>query len=691
MRHIYRNLLLICVMALLGACGQTEVIPTAIAIPTALPTETAAPTYTPGAVTNETLEQARPAKVRIVNAAADSPALNVFAGFSAIATNLAFKQFTEPTSIDAGKYTIKVQASGSAPNDKSLLESDLTFPSGEPIMVLVTGSGSQLALTVVADKSEALKQSESIIHVVNGLSDGATITLKNGTTDLAVGVNAGETVLSPIVSNGKTDLTIQLGDKIVDYPTELKGQANTTLIMAGKADDPSVIQFDSAAPKRISVRTINASSEITSVDAFLDDEPLNSAVEYGRPTERHGFASGQYTVRFYATGADRNTVEPLTGQVVSLIDGDNFAIVLLGSASDLRVQAFAENLSPTPSGGTRVTFLNTLPNVGEVDVQATSGVIPQLPNLVYGQSPAVTDIQAGSYSFIIGGLNSEKARTVIERAENIQFEAGNSYLYLITGRLEGPPLILSDQVDTTDTSSDAGLPSAKQTTNVRFINAVAGQTLDFGINGTVALTALKYGEGSALIPVTDQTATVTVTTSGQTSPLGQQDTNIAAGSAYTVVAYKAEAGVTRLLIINDDNLIFDGSSPHVRFINVSPGADSNLGLAFSDPDPVRPPTVEAPVTPEVTADANQPNVIYTLPFGVQKLVNDIAPGSTSSVILMPIGDFDLDLIESADNKLAISIPKVTLSANVHIDVIAYADPNSGNISAFAVTYPQPQA
>jgi hypothetical protein len=179
MRHIYRNLLLICVMAILGACGQAEIVPTAIVTPTAIPSETPAPTFTPGAITNETLEQARPATVRIVNAAADSPALNVFAGFSAIATNLAYTQFTEPTSFDAGKYTVKVQASGSSPNDKSLLESDITFPSGSAIMVLVTGSGNQLALTVLPDKNEALKDTESIIHVINGLVDGGAIALKD--------------------------------------------------------------------------------------------------------------------------------------------------------------------------------------------------------------------------------------------------------------------------------------------------------------------------------------------------------------------------------------------------------------------------------------------------------------------------------------------------------------------------------
>src|SRR6185436_10314707 len=125
-------------------------------------------------------------------------------------------------------------------------------------------------LTVLPDKNEALKDTESIIHVVNGLSESGAITLKNGTTDLATGVNAGQTVLTPILPKGKADLTFQIGDKTLDYPTELKGQANTTLIVAGTASTPSIIQFDSVAPNRISVRAINASPEITSVDVFLD-------------------------------------------------------------------------------------------------------------------------------------------------------------------------------------------------------------------------------------------------------------------------------------------------------------------------------------------------------------------------------------------------------------------------------------
>lgn len=690
MRHLSRVLLVVCVSLILAACGNTNVVPTAISLPTAVPTATPAPTNTPQAVTNETLEQARPVMLRVVNAAADSPALNVFAGFSAIATNLVYTQFTEPTSFDSGKYTLKVETSGSASNDKPLLESDLDLPGGQSLILLITGSGTQLTLTLLPENNEPLKATENIIRVINGLSDNSAIDLKSGDTDLVSGLNAENVAFSPVVPAGKADLIFQIGGTTVPYSTNLKELTNTTLIVAGTAAKASFIQFASAAPKRISVRAINASADITKIDVYLDDDLLNSGLDYGRPGERRNFASGQHTARIYAAGADRNTVEPLTGQVVSLVDSDNFAIMLLGSASQLTVLSFPEDLSPTPAGQTRVAFLNTVPTLSDIDVIATDAAMPNIPRLFFGQAPSLMNVPSGTYAFSMGAPNNQNIRVTVEQVRNVQFETGYSYLYLVTGRIDDKPLILSDKVDTVDTSANSNTLPSGQGASIRFINALENQTLDFAINGTVALTGLKYSEGSAIIPVHDQTATITVNTSGQTNSLGQQDTTFEAGSRYTIVAYKADNGVG-ILVINDDNLIFDGSSPHIRLINISAQEDSSLGLAFSEASDKPNPTVEpVTVTPEATADAVQPNEVFTLPYGVQKLVSNIGPGSPSSVILMPVATFDLEVIDSINNRLAFTLPKVALIAGIHVDVIAFQQVNSSNISAFAVIYPKPQ-
>lgn len=691
MRRYYRVVLWTLILVVMTACGQSNV-PLPTLAPTLEPTATNIPTSTPQAVTNETLEQARPALIRIVNAVVDSPPLNVFAGFSAIATNLGYQQFTEPTSFDAGDYEVKVQASGAAQTDAPLLDSTLEFPSGQRIIILLTGSVDQLALTVVPDSLEALKADESLIHVVNGLSDDSTVMLRSGDTDLSAAIGTGRTAPSPIIPAAATDFTFQIGGSTLDYSVNLKPQANTTLIAVGNSAAPAVVQFDANAPTRISVHAINAAAEINSIDVYLDDELLNAQVDYGRLTERKSFASGQYTVRVYAAGADRSAVEPLTGDVVTLQDGDNFALVLLGTASDLSLLTYAENLAPTPANQTRLYLLNTLPNFNEVDVQTPTKTIRGIPTLFYGQPPAVLDVEPGSYNFLMSGVDGQNQRVTVELAENVQLESGYNYLYLVTGRQDSNPIILSENVSTIAVSADGEPVLEGESRLVRFINAVEGQTLDFSVNDSLALSALNYGEGSALLPVTGETVTIGVTAAGQTAALSQQEATLEAANTYTIVAYSMANRQIGMLVINDNTLIFDGNSPHLRFINISPSQDSLLDVAFSEPNQ-NPAATEPPavVTEEATADLNQPPIVYTLPFGIQKLVSDIQPGSASSVILMANGIYDVDVIDSAQNKLEITIPAIDFTGDMHLDVIAYQLQNSDEVKAFAVTYPQPPA
>ncbi|MCA0452812.1 MAG: DUF4397 domain-containing protein [Chloroflexi bacterium] len=691
MRRYYRTFLWTFVLLLITACGQSNV-PLPTMAPTLEPTATFIPTSTPQPVTNETLEQARPALIRIVNTVVDSPPVNVFAGFSAIATNLAYQQFTEPTSFEAGDYEIKIQASGAAQSDAPLLDSTLNFPSGQRIMILITGSADQLALTVVPDTLAPLQSDESIIHLVNALSDERAVTLRSAENDLTPAVGVGRDAFSAIIPAAETGFTFQIGDRATEYTADLQPQANTTFVVAGTASAPAIIAFDASAPNRIAVHALNAAAEVPGVDVYLDDQLLNSQVEYGRMTERQNFASGQYTVRVYAAGADRSTGEPLTGGVVTLQDGENFAVVLLGTASNLQVLSYAENLAPAEANNLRLSLLNTLPNFEEVDVQTPTKPIRGIPTLFYGRPPTVMDVEAGSYNFLMSGVDGQNQRVTTELAENVQLEAGNSYLYLVTGRQDSKPIILSEKIETVAPIPEGVEPLSGDGSTLRFINTVEGQTLDFTLNGAPALTGLNTGEGSQPLPVTTANATIAVNAAGQTTTLGQQETTFDTDSAYTVVAYTTANREIGLLVLNDADLIFDGSSPHIRFINATTNEDLPLGLAVSVPnEDSAPEQPEAAAIEEATQDPNQPAIIYTLPIGVEKLVNELLPGSASSVILMANGTYEMNIINAANNQMLLTLPAVLFSGDMHLDVVAYQPGSSGGVKAFVVEYPRPPA
>ncbi|HEX2906981.1 MAG TPA: DUF4397 domain-containing protein, partial [Phototrophicaceae bacterium] len=100
-------------------------------LPTATPPPAATTTPLPPAATTTPAKTAVPAPtatpvgqttVRIIHAAPDTPTVNVFAGQSAIATNLEFSKATEATPINAERYTLRVVPTGAAADSPSLAE-----------------------------------------------------------------------------------------------------------------------------------------------------------------------------------------------------------------------------------------------------------------------------------------------------------------------------------------------------------------------------------------------------------------------------------------------------------------------------------------------------------------------------------------------------------------------------------------
>jgi Domain of unknown function (DUF4397) len=689
MRDLSRSILLTFMILLIAACGQATPEPSATPAPSATPVPTSTPAPTP--ITVESLTTNEPAFVRFINTAPASDALNVYLGLSTIATNLAYTQFTESTQVDSGQYDLKILPSGSRQGDPALLETELSVKGGETLMVLIVEKDNQLGLTILPEKQEPLNAGESIITAINATIDGSQTILRNGETDITVALKNGEQVTTPILATDDNPrISFQIGSGTVNFDEDLRERQNYTLIAAGSTAQPTIIRFRTTAPSRVAVRALNASAEVASIDVYLGETLLNSNAGYGRPTERKSFASGEYTALVYPAGADRSRVEPLLNSVMRLDNGENIALILLGKANDLSLMAFPENLTAVAPDKARLLLLNTLPDAETVIVQSTSGSIGGEQRLDYGQRPTELSLDAGTYSFVMGALQDLNPATTIEIAENVQLEAGTSYLYLVTGRMDSQPVILSEKVDTDKTlgGDDAVDPVARANpAQIRFINAVEGQILDLFSNGNALLAELGYGQGSALLPVSDRNSILEIQAAGGDITLAQAETTFEAGSRYTVIAYDADDDTQRLAVIADDSLIFDGSSPHLRLINISGTEDANLGLAFSEPVPTPPAPINGGEAPTQEASSGS----LTLPFGVQKLVSDVIRASASSVILMPVGVFDLIVIHSQRNEIVITVAGQSLDAGVHTDVIAYQKTEGEAFQGFVIQYPQPPA
>jgi hypothetical protein len=686
MRFLTRFFLFAVSLFFVAACGQNnpQILPTLVASATPPPPTSNASLQTPATSTPDpTLP--RQGRIRIIHAAPDSPVLNVYAGFLSVATNLDFTQATEPTPLDAGDYNIHIAPSGSSPNDTPLFEIPYTLKGGSSDILVIAKKDGQFQLLTFPESVVPVNAGESVVSVINAVSGAANFSIQQDNGNVIDPIPFGQSATSGILPSGETSFSIQTGAAApTAYEIELTEQQHFTLILTGQPDKVSVASFSTAAPGRTGIRAINASETLDSVDVYLDSTLLAGKVEFGRQAQRQNWISGDYAVKVYAAGADRTTIDPLTSQTLSFDAGSNITLLLAGNSSNLAIVPFSENMSPTAPGYTRIAFFNTLDSVATLRVETSGGPIPGISDKGFGQPPDQTDINADTFTFYSTRAGAPEANQTVETVQNVQLSQGKSYLYLVTGRQDNQPIILSEDVGIDD--SLAGISPEDQAANdnaapiqLRFINAIADQTaIDFQVNEKPTSAAITYGQGSDLIPISQPTATISALIAGSPDILQSSENSLENDARYTVIAYGPDKANVKLLVLPDQDLIFDGRSPHLRLVNLSINTDVNLGLGFSSQDP----TPAGGATRVPFEDVRR-----SIPAGIQRLVENIVGGSASSVILMPGGIYDMEILDSNTNQLATILSDNFLDTGAHYDVIVYEEPISTKVYGFVIEYP----
>lgn len=678
MRSIRRFLFVTVLLLVTAACGQATPVPTALPSATSTPEPTAAPTAFQ-AIQNENIQPRQRATVRIINAAPDTPPLNVFTGFQAVAANLGFGQFTDATSLDADTYEIKVTPSGSRPSDPPLLETTLEIKGGESNLLLLTKIGETLTLTSLPTSVEPVGTGQSIITFINVLASGEQAMMRQNNADLTTSIGSGQTATTGLLPAGASTFEFaSQGTKLLDYDSALKERKHYTFILAGTAAAPSVVELSFDAPGRTSVRALNASPSLDPIDVYLDDQPINTSVVFGRSTDPQNRIAGDYTALIYSAGADRNAVEPMFSQKVVLENDQNLNLIVVGSPGKLQIVPYNEDLTPTPPNRMRIAFVNPLEQYPRVHLETTAGVLPELSEMVYGDMPKAALLSASTYTFYLTAADAAGVNQTVEIAENLQFEQGRNYLYIITQRLDGNPIIVSESVgvneqladfsDTGGVAETIGSPA-----QIRYINALNDQTpLDMLVDNEIVVSQLGYGQGSELIPVSRKNPRISIQVSGDTTALNSLSTTVEELARYTVLVYGQDRASAQILLIPDSDLIFDGTSPHLRLINASYDGNTSFGLGIA----------EARFVPSNPDAIRQP-----IPAGVQRTVERVAEGSASPVILVPVNTLNLFVIDAITNELAASILNTEMKTGSHYDIVAYQETNSQRVHALLFEYP----
>ncbi len=720
-----RRLLLIALILLFGltACdsGEEPVPPTrvpTIAPPTETPLPSETPTLTPPPTATvppipipETtaINLANQGFIRVIQGSTTLEPVDVYIDGLAVAFGLNYADFTAPSGLVAGEYTVRVLPSGArlTPDAAPILESVVQITGGRTNNITISGLPGAYTIAAFPEFNDPLAADTSRVSLIHGLADGPSLTIRQGveefttpvdtnTQTIPVDIPAGAVSLEFVPPGGTEDLETYIGT--------LEPRNTYTFALIGNANVPETItllEFRDRVPGQARLRTINITQDVGGLDVYLNQELIFPNVEPTRDSGRLTLPTGQMIVEILPTGADYATTAPLDSSQFNLNEDDNTTLIISGLPEDVDLIRLEDDLTPTAPDTVRMTFVHTLPGAPEAQVNLGTGPLQDVDTLQYTQ--ASDPVVLGASVDRLVWLDSAGIED-LETAQDFELDAGQAYLYLLTGRdVETPPIIFGDEVGIDETLSldfdieTTPTPEPEIPAQVRIVNMLESrQPINVYLDDIPLAIELIHAQptetiiipanpASIIIQQINAPATPTPDSAGEIGSrvlpgeLANATEDFRTNTLYTVYIYGSDYNDTDILITVDRT--FDASSG-IRLVNLTNSAETRFGLAVNNADlPVAIPS------PDPTSEANIPEGRQLPPTGYQALVSNILTATTSDRRRLTPGTYDIFVTDSERNLLAKAEFDRVLEADAAYDVIVQQIEGSLAVNLFIVRYP----
>lgn len=333
------------------------------------------------------------------------------------------------------------------------------------------------------------------------------------------------------------------------------------------------------------IRAINLSSDLPSVDVFTDTTSRFAAQATSVLSSNIAFDSGTYTFNVKKAG-DGATLK--TG-AYSLAPDRHYTAVVWGRQTSLQLSTLPEdeNTADISTGNARLRVFNATVDTGTVDVYLTSAganvadVAATQSALTSGTLSGFKDVSAGTYRLVVTGEKNPNDIRLDIPAMAVTAQTYNT-LVLTAGAggvLVNGTLIAQQGAATSLKNGKARLRLAAGVNNQAGVSATYGGT-------TVSATALSPRVGGYVVVPANQAAALVVSVNGVAKSTTQQ--TFAEGGDYTVLAYGPDTGATVnvVALLDDNRLPSTTTRAKVRLVNGSDGAPPlTLSLDFQPLQP----------------------------------------------------------------------------------------------------------
>jgi len=157
-------------------------------------------TFALSAATPASAQQADTARVRVVHASPDAPAVDVYLNDSKAITNLAFKASSDFAAVPAGSYAVKVTATGAT---DAVISATLPLEAGQSYTVVAVGRLADITARVYQDDTSALAAGKARLRVIHASPN---------TPGVDVAVTGGPVLITNLAfPNASDNLTVDAG------------------------------------------------------------------------------------------------------------------------------------------------------------------------------------------------------------------------------------------------------------------------------------------------------------------------------------------------------------------------------------------------------------------------------------------------------------------------------------------------
>ena len=396
------------------------------------------------------------AKVRVLHASPDAPAVDIYADGALVLENVPFGVASSYLEVPAGPHQFQVVATGTMPADGAVIDATIDLAADTMTTVAATNNLESIEAQVIADAPAPVADAVQV-RVGHLSADTPAVDIApDGGEEIVQGL-AYPTVTDYLtIPEGQLDVELRPAGAVDGWVALNPGGVllanghSYSIFAIGSLDEGTVrllTLIDAVAPPAMAkVRVLHASPDAPAVDVYADGAAVLTNVPFGVISDYLEVPAGDHLIQVVAAGAD-----PADGAVIeatlSFAADTMTTVAATNAVAAIEAQVLADAPAPM-KGKAQVRVVHFSADAPAVDIAPDGAKVKKaiIKELAYPNATEYLALPAGAYDLEIRAAGA--AETAFD-IDEVTLDAGTSYTVFAIGSLADGTFTVLPVVDAT--------------------------------------------------------------------------------------------------------------------------------------------------------------------------------------------------------------------------------------------------